>query len=921
MLRPGIRGRLLLLTLPVVNVVFAAIWLVVTTTARDGVLSLSRNNLQSAANALADAIDQGIVDAHTDASTASRLDITAQAIDSRDPKNLASFADEVVRAKKRYAAIVVTDSSGVIVASSTVRRDGRAGPRLTGQRLPDAGWTRALLRKGGPSLVRVPLHRPGFLTGALEADERVLGVGRPVDDLMGERIGALVVFLSSHYLGEVLDSQLSSTDKGIDSLAIIVDSTGAPVALPNGLPDLASWRQATLPTRAAAQPEEDLRQADDRWRGPTGVAFLHRSRAIPHARELWDLQVVVLRTLARVEAPVTQLSRRLFVAFFLGGLLTTAILVLVATRFVGPLRRLTAAAARTERAADFEPIQVETMDEVGQLTTAFNRMLSDLREYQVGLEHKVDQRTHELAQAKKEVTDILDNMQQAVFTVGADGIIHKEVSAHAREIFGNVEIARRSLTDLLQLESLADQEKRTRMQFWLANIFGADDLQWMLTESDRIAEMEYRRPTFEGTFETRLLKVEYAPIYKLGMVERVMVIAKDITQLSRLQADLARKDEENRRNLDLALQITALDPDLFDTFSEECEVLLGVCESLLRDQPAGGEVSRDTIDQLFRAMHTFKGNARVFKLTSLQDVAHTAEDALSRARASQKPLGSAELAEIAGQVAHVRQTLSDFKALAGKLLRRPLEGPVATGAPTLKIPENKIMQIRQSWKTIAQAVEETRASLPRSVHDRMEAHGRAIREITQVRIADIVLPLQMMARDLARELGKSVGDVEVVGAELMVDSRRLANIKEILLHAIRNAIDHGLEPPDQRLAANKPSSGRILLRFEQKDDRLVVTVEDDGRGIDREQVKVRAVEQRLVSRQQVDNLADVEVLELLFRPGFSTALAVSETSGRGVGMDVIRTRVNELNGSAEIASIPGRGAVLTLRLPADQARL
>jgi two-component system chemotaxis sensor kinase CheA len=764
--------------------------------------------------------------------------------------------------------------------------------------------------------VRVPLHRPEFLAGTLDADEGVLGVGRPVNDLMGEQIGALVIFLSSHYLGEVLDTQLSSTGQGIDSLAIIATSAGAPAVLPNRLPEPAAWRHAALPVLALSQPEDDPEQADDRWQGPTGVAFLHRSRGIPSAGKPWDLQVVVLRTLARVEAPVSQLSRRLFVAFFLGGLLTTAMLVLVATRFVGPLRRLTAAAARTERAAAFEPIQVETLDEVGQLTIAFNRMLGDLREYQVGLEQKVEQRTFELAQAKKEVTDILDNMQQAVFTVGADGVIHKEVSAHAREIFGNVEIARRSLTDLLQLESLPDQEKRTRMQFWLANIFGADDLQWMLSESDRLAEIDYRRPTFEGTFENRLLKLEYAPIYKHGMIERVMVIAKDTTELMRLQAEVARKEEENRRNIDLTLQITALDPDLFDTFSEESEFLLEVCDSLLKNQAPGAEVGRDAIDQLFRAMHTFKGNARVFKLTGLQDVAHAAEDVLSRARGSQQPLGSVDLAEISAKVAHVRKTLSDFKALAAKLLKRPLEGPVATGAPTIKIPENKVMQVRQSWKTITQAVDESRATLPRAVHDRLEAHGRAIRELTQVRIADIVVPLQMMARDLARELGKSVGDVEVVGAELMVESRRLANIKEILLHAIRNAIDHGLEPPDQRAAANKPRSGHIVLRFEQKEGRLLVTVEDDGRGIDREQVKVRAVEQRLLSRNQVDKLADVEVLELLFRPGFSTSINVSETSGRGVGMDVIRTRANELNGSAVIASTPGHGAVLTLSLPA-----
>jgi hypothetical protein len=123
----------------------------------------------------------------------------------------------------------------------------------------------------------------------------------------------------------------------------------------------------------------------------------------------------------------------------------------------------------------------------------------------------VDERTRELAQAKKEVTDILDNMQQAVLTVGADGLIRKEVSAHAREIFGNIPIAGRALAELMQLDGVADSEKRSRMNFWLANIFGSDELQWMLTEGDRLTDLTYRRRISDGSTEERLLKLEYGP--------------------------------------------------------------------------------------------------------------------------------------------------------------------------------------------------------------------------------------------------------------------------------------------------------------------------------------------------------------------------------------------------------------------------
>ncbi len=530
------------------------------------------------------------------------------------------------------------------------------------------------------------------------------------------------------------------------------------------------------------------------------------------------------------------------------------------------------------------------------------------------LEQKVEERTRELAQAKKEVTDILDNMQQAVLTVGADGVIRKEVSAHAREIFGNIAIAGRTLADLLQLDRVTDSEKRSRMTFWLANIFGSDELQWMLTEADRLSDLTYRRRLSDGTSEDRLLKLEYAPIYKLGSVDRVMVIAKDVTEFSRLQAEVTRQAQENRRNLERASQLAAMDPELFDTFAGESEFLLAMAEALLASGETGS-LPPDVINELFRVVHTFKGNARIFKLAALQEVSHAAEEVLAQARDRAQPVTGEEMAAIRARFTRLRQTLEELKLLATQVLRRQLDGPATASGPLLKIPEARLLQLRQSFKAIGLTATETRAQLPRALHDRIEEHGRQVRELTMVRIADVVLPLQMMARDLARELGKSIGDVEIVGAEVMVDARLLADIKEILLHALRNAIDHGLETPEQRRAANKPAEGRIVLRCEQREDRLVIAVEDDGRGIDRQEVKTRAVERRLVSRQQADTLADEDVLDLLFRPGFSTRNAVSATSGRGVGMDVIRAKAAVLHGTARIASIPGRGATLTLNMP------
>ncbi len=398
------------------------------------------------------------------------------------------------------------------------------------------------------------------------------------------------------------------------------------------------------------------------------------------------------------EGAVSPSSGRLLALFLTGGVLLSAILTLGLTRLLRPLGRLAEAVSRGERTEEPLAPPGEAADEVGSLASAVSRLQTEAEEYQLGLEQKVEQRTRELVQSSKEVTDILDHMQQAVFTVGDDGLVRRDFSAHSREIFGNIEMAGRSLTDLLQLERVADAEKRSRMAFWLANIFGSDELQWMLTEADRLAEILYRRPMSDGSVEERLLKLEYAPIYKHGSVDRVMVIAKDVTEFSRLQAEVTRQAEENRRNLERASQLAAMDPELFDTFSSESEFLLSMAEALL----SGGDdtLAPDVVHELFRVVHTFKGNARIFKLAALQDEAHAAEDTLSQARSRPESVGRAQVEEIRTRFATLRRTLEEIKGLAAQVLRRQFDGPAGASGPQLKIPESRLLQLRQTWKAI-----------------------------------------------------------------------------------------------------------------------------------------------------------------------------------------------------------------------------
>ncbi len=181
-------------------------------------------------------------------------------------------------------------------------------------------------------------------------------------------------------------------------------------------------------------------------------------------------------------------------------------------------------------------------------------------------------------------------------------------------------------------------------------------------------------------------------------------------------------------------------------------------------------------------------------------------------------------------------------------------------------------------------------------------------------LADGIRGFPRLVRDLARTLDKQVR-FEVRGEQTGVDRDILDKLEAPLSHLVRNAIDHGLEPPAEREAAGKPAAGEIRLEARHRAGMLHITLTDDGRGIDVERLRARAIARGLVAKQVADQLTELELLEFLFLPGFSTKDQVTEISGRGVGLDVVQSMVKAVGGSVRVTTQPGRQTVFTLQLP------
>lgn len=177
-----------------------------------------------------------------------------------------------------------------------------------------------------------------------------------------------------------------------------------------------------------------------------------------------------------------------------------------------------------------------------------------------------------------------------------------------------------------------------------------------------------------------------------------------------------------------------------------------------------------------------------------------------------------------------------------------------------------------------------------------------------------------IVRDLARQLGKEI-ELVTEGEDTDLDRSLVEALADPLIHLLRNAVDHGLEDPAGRERAGKPRKGKVKLSASQRGERIVISVSDDGRGMDPDVLRRKAVEKGVIDAAQAARLSEVECYELIFRPGFSTAATISDISGRGVGMDVVKTRVAELGGTLQVHSRLGSGSTLELTVPLTLAIL
>lgn len=398
---------------------------------------------------------------------------------------------------------------------------------------------------------------------------------------------------------------------------------------------------------------------------------------------------------------------------------------------------------------------------------------------------------------------------------------------------------------------------------------------------------------------------------------------------------------------------TAMDDLLNDFLAETAEILAEAGGAIVAWE--ADPTDRAQLDAIFRLVHTIKGSSGFLALPRITALSHAAEDALDQVRRGNRPANAALVTGVLGII----DRLDDLCTALGQNSDEPAgddrdvigalaatDGAIDTGYEVAGVPlrrDDDFQTDLQSWRSIrvplplldsvmtgvtdivlarnefARMLRESGAdtgviaSFDR-LSDSIAGMRQSVSQMRMQRIDKLFAPLPRIVRDLAQQLGKKIA-FQTNGGEVELDREMMENIRDPLIHIVRNSIDHGIETLEERVVAGKDVTATIAVSARQSGNQIEIEIRDDGRGLSPDALVAKAISARVTTATEARALSAGEKLDLIFRPGFSTAAKVTAVSGRGVGMDIVKANVEKIGGIVELRNDEGRGLTIVLRVP------
>lgn len=489
-------------------------------------------------------------------------------------------------------------------------------------------------------------------------------------------------------------------------------------------------------------------------------------------------------------------------------------------------------------------------------------------------------RANEALRSKtQDIHNMLQNMPQGVLTVTRGNLIHPEYSAYLETIFETHDIARRHLMALVFDQSSLDANALAQIQAAMDSCLGEERMNFEFNTHLLVQSFDKTMP--DGRVKS--LELSWSPICdRHDNIEKIMLCVRDVTELKRLE----KEAHARKRELDIIGEILSVSQEKFNEFIESANAFIDDNRRLIQQAP---DKRTDIVDLLFRNMHTVKGNARTYALLYLTNLVHVTEQAYDDLRKNEAlPWDQLTLLS---QLDELQTMVNHYAHLNDVVLGR--KGPGRRGQVEKFLMVDKD-QLQRALGMLAEVDTEDHVAM-RNV---MVHLGRTLNMVGTEPMEEVLLGPLGALPSLAAELGKQAPTIHIDDHGIMIRTQISGLVSNLFTHLLRNAIDHGLEPADEREAKGKTPQGRIDIDVSVDDNRLHIRLKDDGRGLALTKIRQRAIEQGILNESHAH--APQDIAQLIFRSGFSTADQVTEVSGRGVGMDAVRGFLEREGGHIEI---------------------
>lgn len=520
----------------------------------------------------------------------------------------------------------------------------------------------------------------------------------------------------------------------------------------------------------------------------------------------------------------------------------------------------------------------------------------------------------ETIEARRETEEIMETVNTGLFLLDKDLNIGNQHSKALKDIIGTDRIAGEKFDSILR-GRISDKDLETTRQF-IGQLYNPRVKTKLVNDLNPLNKVNLHSESEDGV-SSRYLDFRFSRVYEGKDIARILVNVQDVSDAVLLEQRLEKERAQNDMQVEMLTTILNVSPALINDFINNTKAHIDKMNNILKNPGSSQFELEGKLKSLYREMHSLKGEASALKLHSFTKIATDAEDRL-QALQNQNQLSGNDFLPLAVHLDDLLSLSQTIEALGERITASSGVNPTTTKPSQDTVTVEDITNNatnHTSTQTTANHLIQQQTDGVQSANvdiDFDEHHA------TQKSSSSIESYYKNFADDIAKRQGKQI-EMHIEGFDA-IDGMDMSNdtqsaIKEIALQLIRNAIVHGVETPEQRKLSFKATTGVINMALAEQDDMIVLTVEDDGHGIDYDKIRQKLLSLGRHSEDEVKELSKQQLLSTLFSSGFTTKESADEDGGRGVGLDIIKSRTKELGGKLNVHSEYGRLTRFNVKLP------